>query len=229
MRVLIVEDEFALADVLKATLEHENYTVDISSDGEDGLDQALTGIYDIILLDVMLPKMNGFKVLEELRREGISSHVVMLTARSELDDKVRGLDHGADDYMTKPFQTRELLARLRAVSRRKGELTDDRSLTFDDIELDTGTCELSNINTGASVKLGAKEFQLLEYLMRNSGAILTREQIAEKIWGFDSDAEYNNVEVYVSFLRKKFNFVGAHCRIKAVRGVGYIMEAAQDA
>ena len=227
MRVLIVEDEFALADVLKATLEHENYTVDISGDGEDGLDQALTGIYDIIILDVMLPRMNGFKVLEELRREGITSHVVMLTAKSELDDKVRGLDYGADDYMTKPFQTRELLARLRAVSRRKGELSEDKTLSFDDIELDTKTCELSNKQTGASIKLGAKEYQLLEYLIRNSGAILTREQIAEKIWGFDSEAEYNNVEVYISFLRKKFNFVGARCRIRAVRGVGYIMEASQ--
>ena len=226
MRVLIVEDEYALADVLKATLEHENYTVDIASDGEDGLEQGLTGIYDIILLDVMLPKMNGFSVLEKLRKEKITSHVVMLTAKSELDDKVRGLDCGADDYMTKPFQTRELLARLRAVSRRKGELSDDRVLRFADIELDTKSMELTNAKTGASIKLGAKEFQLLEYLLRNSSQILTREQIAEKIWGFDSDAEYNNVEVYISFLRKKINFIGAACRIKAVRGVGYIMEEA---
>ena len=226
MRVLIVEDEYALADVLKATLEHENYTVDIASDGEDGLEQGLTGIYDIILLDVMLPKMNGFSVLEKLRKEKITSHVVMLTAKSELDDKVKGLDCGADDYMTKPFQTRELLARLRAVSRRKGELSDDRVLRFSDIELDTKSMELTNAKTGASIKLGAKEFQLLEYLLRNSSQILTREQIAEKIWGFDSDAEYNNVEVYISFLRKKINFIGAACRIKAVRGVGYIMEEA---
>ena len=226
MRVLIVEDEYALADVLKATMEHENYTVDIASDGEDGLEQGLTGIYDIILLDVMLPKMNGFSVLEKLRKEKITSHVVMLTAKSELDDKVKGLDCGADDYMTKPFQTRELLARLRAVSRRKGELSDDRVLRFADIELDTKSMELTNAKTGASIKLGAKEFQLLEYLLRNSSQILTREQIAEKIWGFDSDAEYNNVEVYISFLRKKINFIGAACRIKAVRGVGYIMEEA---
>ena len=226
MRVLIVEDEYALADVLKATLEHEHYTVDIASDGEDGLEQGLTGIYDIILLDVMLPKINGFSVLEKLRKEKITSHVVMLTAKSELDDKVKGLDCGADDYMTKPFQTRELLARLRAVSRRKGELSDDRVLRFSDIELDTKSMELTNAKTGASIKLGAKEFQLLEYLLRNSSQILTREQIAEKIWGFDSDAEYNNVEVYISFLRKKINFIGAACRIKAVRGVGYIMEEA---
>lgn len=228
MRVLIIEDEFALADALKATLERENYTVDIASDGENGLDQALTGIYDIILLDVMLPKMNGFQVLEELRGNGISSHVVMLTAKSELDDKVKGLDRGADDYMTKPFQTRELLARLRAVSRRKGELTEDRNLDFDDISLDIKKTELSNKKTGASVKLGAKEFQLLEYLLRNASVILTREQIAEKIWGFDSEAEYNNVEVYISFLRKKIHFIGANCRIKSVRGVGYIMEAAEN-
>ncbi len=226
MRVLIIEDEYALADVLKATLEHENYTVDIATDGEEGYEQGLTGIYDIIILDVMLPKMNGFTVLKKLREEKITSHVVMLTAKSELDDKVKGLDFGADDYMTKPFQTRELLARLRAVSRRKGELSDSRVLRFGDIELDTKAMELTNRNSGASIKLGAKEFQLLDYLMRNSSQILTREQIAEKIWGFDSDAEYNNVEVYISFLRKKINFIGASCRIKAVRGVGYIMEEA---
>lgn len=226
MRVLIIEDEYALADVLKATLEHENYTVDIAINGEEGYEQGLTGIYDIIILDVMLPKMNGFTVLKKLREEKITSHVVMLTAKSELDDKVKGLDFGADDYMTKPFQTRELLARLRAVSRRKGELSDSRVLRFGDIELDTKAMELTNRNSGASIKLGAKEFQLLDYLMRNSSQILTREQIAEKIWGFDSDAEYNNVEVYISFLRKKINFIGASCRIKAVRGVGYIMEEA---
>ncbi len=227
MRVLIVEDEFALADVLKATLEHENYIADISSDGEDGLEQGLTGIYDIIILDVMLPKMNGFDVLSELRREGISSHIVMLTAKSELDDKVKGLDCGADDYITKPFQTRELLARLRAVSRRVGEIKEDRVLSIGDMELDIKSCELSNKRTGAGIKLGAKEFQLLEYLIRNSSQILTREQIAEKIWGFDSEAEYNNVEVYISFIRKKINFIGSSCRIKAVRGVGYIVEAGE--
>lgn len=225
MRILIVEDEFALADALKATLEHENYTVDISSDGEDGLEQGLTGIYDIIILDVMLPKMNGFTVLKQLRKENIHSHIVMLTAKSELDDKVKGLDAGADDYITKPFQTRELLARLRAVARRKGEPADDKTLSFADIELDLKTCELSDKNSGASIKLGAKEFQLMEYLLRNSSQILTREQIAEKIWGFDNEAEYNNVEVYISFLRKKMNFINAECKIKAVRGVGYIMEA----
>lgn len=224
MRVLIIEDEYALADVLKATLEHENYKVDISFDGEDGLEQGLTGIYDIIILDVMLPKMNGFTVLKSLRKEKITSHVVMLTAKSELDDKVKGLDAGADDYITKPFQTRELLARLRAVARRKGVLEESNILSFADIELDTRNCELTNKTSSASIKLGAKEFQLMEYLLRNSNQILSREQIAEKIWGFDSEAEYNNVEVYISFLRKKMNFINAECKIKAVRGVGYIME-----
>ena len=228
MRVLIIEDEYALADVLKATLQQENYTVDVRFDGESGLDEALTGIYDIILLDVMLPRRNGFQVLKALRAEKITSHVVMLTARSELDDKVTGLDCGADDYMTKPFETRELLARLRAVSRRKGEVTDDNSLAVGDVTLNLRTCELACVGTGKSLKLAAKEFLLAEYLMRNAGQVLSREQIAEKIWGFESEAEYNNVEVYISFLRKKLNYIGAtDCAIRAIRGVGYILEAAK--
>ena len=227
MRILIVEDEYALADVLKATLQKENYTVDVEFDGESGLDQGLTGIYDIILLDVMLPRMNGFKVLEELRREKIGSHIVMLTARSELDDKVTGLDYGADDYLTKPFEMKELLARLRAVSRRKGELGEATVLTVGDMELNVKNCELSCTGTGKTMKLAAKEFQLTEYFMRNPGRVLTREQIAEKIWGFDSEAEYNNVEVYISFIRKKMNFIGvSRCAVRAIRGVGYIMESA---
>ena len=226
MNILLVEDEKNLSDALTHILKKEKYNVDAVYDGASGLEYGMSGRYDEILLDIMLPKMNGFTVLKKLREEKITSHVVMLTAKSELDDKVKGLDFGADDYMTKPFQTRELLARLRAVSRRKGELSDSRVLRFGDIELDTKAMELTNRNSGASIKLGAKEFQLLDYLMRNSSQILTREQIAEKIWGFDSDAEYNNVEVYISFLRKKINFFGASCRIKAVRGVGYIMEEA---
>ena len=214
MRVLIVEDEYALADVLKATLQNENYTVDVEFDGEAGLEQGLTGIYDIILLDVMMPKMNGFKVLENLRREKISSHIVMLTAKSELDDKVTGLDYGADDYMTKPFETRELLARLRAVSRRKGEIAESHVLTSGDMELNVKSCELSCTATGKSIKLGAKEFLLAEYLLRNQGQVLSREQ------------EYNNVEVYISFIRKKMNFVGVkQCAVRAIRGIGYILEA----
>ena len=227
MKILIVEDEYRLADVLKAALQKENYSVDVEYDGEAGLDQGLTGIYDIILLDVMLPKMNGFRVLEELRRAKIESHVVMLTARAELDDKVTGLDFGADDYLTKPFEMKELLARLRAVSRRKGEITETSVLQVGDLELNVKNCELFCVGTGKSIKLSAKEFHIAEYFMRNPGRVLTREQIVEKIWGYDSDAEYNSVEVYISFIRKKMNFLGAaDCAVRAIRGVAYIMESA---
>lgn len=229
MRILIVEDEYALADVLKATLQKENYTVDVEYDGESGLYQGLTGIYDIILLDVMLPKMNGFRILEELRREKIGSHIVMLTAKSDLDDKVIGLDRGADDYITKPFEMKELLARLRAVSRRKGAVEETTVLCVGDMELNVKNCELSCPQTGKALKLAAKEFQLTEFFMHNAGRVLTREQIAEKIWGYDSEAEYNNVEVYISFIRKKMTFIGvARCSIRAIRGIGYIMESAEQ-
>ena len=223
MRVLIIEDEYSLADVLRAILKKENYTADISTDGQDGLYQALTGIYDAIILDVMLPEMNGFEVLETIRKEGIKTPVLMLTAKSELDDKVKGLDYGADDYMTKPFQTKELLARLRAVTRRKGEI-ENSILSFGDLHLDTSLGEISCTSTGKKMKLGAKEFQLLEFMLKNKNQIVTKEQIVEKLWGLESDSEYNNAEVYVSFTRKKIKFIGSKVIIKAVRGLGYTLE-----
>lgn len=223
MRLLLIEDERALAEALALSLKKENYTVDLSFDGQDGLDQALTGIYDVIILDVMLPKMNGFEVLKNIRMEKIQTPVLMLTARSELEDKVEGLDCGADDYLTKPFQLKELLARLRAVSRRKGEM-EDQDISFGDLILDTKRCAISCKDTGKTMKLGLKEFQLLEYMLRNRNQIITKEQIAEKIWGFDSEAEYNTAEVYVSFTRKKIKFIGSKVKIKAVRGVGYTLE-----
>lgn len=223
MRLLLVEDEHALAEALAASLKKENYTVDISFDGADGLDQALTGIYDVIVLDIMLPKMNGIEVLKNLRAEKIQTPVLMLTAKSELEDKIEGLDSGADDYLTKPFQLKELLARLRAVSRRKGEM-EESLLSFGDLFLDTKQCEISCKNTTKTMKLGLKEFQLLEYMLRNKNQIITKEQIVEKVWGFDSEAEYNSAEVYVSFTRKKINFIGSKVKIKAVRGVGYTLE-----
>ena len=166
MRILIVEDEYSLADALREILKKEKYTVDISDNGQDGLYQALTGIYDAVVLDVMLPEMNGFEVLQNMRAEGIKTPVLMLTAKSGLDDKVQGLDCGADDYMTKPFQTKELLARLRAITRRKGEI-ESSVITFGDMELNTNMGEISCGKTGKSMKLGVKEFQLLELMMKN--------------------------------------------------------------
>ncbi|MEE1056127.1 MAG: response regulator transcription factor [Acutalibacteraceae bacterium] len=223
MRILVVEDEYSLADALREILKKEKYTVDIATDGQEGFYQALTGIYDAIVLDVMLPEMNGFQVLDNLRKEGVETPVLMLTAKSELDDKVRGLDYGADDYMTKPFQTKELLARLRAITRRKGEI-ESNIMSFGDLELNTSIGEISCKSTGKSMKLGVKEFQLLEFLLKNKNQIVTKEQIVEKLWGLDSDSEYNNAEVYVSFTRKKIKFIGSKVAIKAVRGLGYTLE-----
>lgn len=223
MRILIIEDEYSLADALREILKKEKYTVDVSTNGADGFDQALTGIYDAIVLDVMLPEMNGFQILNSLRKEGIKTPVLILTAKGELDDKVMGLDYGADDYMTKPFQTKELLARLRAITRRKGEI-ESNILSFGDLQLNTSIGEIFCPNTGKSMKLGLKEFQLLEFMLKNQKQIVTKEQIVEKLWGLESNSEYNNAEVYVSFTRKKIKFIGSKVSIKAVRGLGYILE-----
>lgn len=221
MRILLVEDEWGLVEALKAIFTKENYCVDILMDGESGLDYGLTGIYDLIILDIMLPQKDGLTVLKELRQAKIETPVLMLTAKSELEDKIAGLDWGADDYLTKPFQTGELLARIRAVTRRKGEIISDDP-GWGDLILQQKTREI--ICGTASVKLGLKEFLLLETLIVNSRQIVSKEQLIEKVWGFDSEAEYNNVEVYISFLRKKINFVGSHVQIKVNRGVGYFLE-----
>lgn len=172
------------------------------------------------ILDVMLPEMNGFDIARSARKKGITTPILMLTAKAELDDKVTGLDSGADDYLTKPFMTKELLARIRALTRRALG-TNDGMLSFGDITLDTNTLSLTCTGNGQSVRLGEKEYKIMEYLISNKGQILTREQLALKIWGMESDAEYNNVEVYMSFTRKKLKFLNAKTEIKAVRGVGY--------
>lgn len=220
MRILLVEDEKRMAQALCEILRLEKYEVDHYADGTDGLAAIESDLYDIIILDVMLPGMNGYEIAKEARRCGIRTPILMLTAKAELDDKVTGLDSGADDYLTKPFMTKELLARLRALGRRNIN-TPDGTLSFGDISLDTSTLTLSCVTNGQSVRLSEKEYHILEYLISNSGRILTREQLAVKIWGYESDAEYNNVEVYMSFTRKKLAFVGAKAEIKAVRGVGY--------
>jgi len=220
MRVLLAEDEKRMAAALVALLRQEKYDVDHFADGASALDALESGIYDLAVLDVMMPGMNGYEVAKHARTAGITTPILMLTAKSQLDDKVEGLDSGADDYLTKPFETKELLARLRALGRRSVTFQDG-SLRFGDVSLDTATSTLTCETTGQSVRLGEKELRILEYMFLNRGQIMTREQLAVKIWGYENEAEYNNVEVYMSFTRKKLSFVGSGVAIKAVRGLGY--------
>lgn len=222
MRILIVEDEKRLCEALVQLLRKNNYTVDFDNDGESGLDDALSGIYDVIILDIMLPKMDGISVLKEIRREKINVPVILLTAKGEISDKVTGLDAGADDYLPKPFNTDELLARVRALGRRRGEIVEASSLACGSTSLDTQTMKLRC--GAAEVTLTHKECELLEYLMIHKNIISPKEQIIEKLWGFDSEAEANHVEVYVSFLRKKLRHIKSDMKITAVRGVGYRLE-----
>lgn len=223
MRILIVEDEVNLAEALVQILRKNNYSVDAVHDGKEGLDFALSGIYDLLLLDIMLPGMDGIRILKELRAASVAAPVIMLTAKGETDDKIAGLDYGADDYVAKPFSTGELLARIRAALRRKGEVVPEDTLKFGDIELNTSTLKLSC--RGKELKLILKESELLELLLTRKQAVTSKEQIIEKLWGFDSEAEHNNVEVYISFLRKKLTFLNASVRINTIRGVGYVLEA----
>lgn len=220
MRILLIEDEIRMAQALCEILRLEKYEVDHCGNGIDGLAAIESGLYDIIIMDVMLPGLNGYEVTRKARSKGVATPILMLSAKSELDDMVTGLDIGADDYLTKPFMTRELLARLRALTRRFGA-GDGAVLTCGDITLDTNTLTLSCTTNGQSVRLSEKEHRILKYLMINYGQILSREQLVVKIWGYDNDAEYNNVEVYMSFTRKKLAFVEAKTEIKAVRGIGY--------
>ncbi|MEK3825969.1 response regulator transcription factor [Paenibacillus sp. FSL K6-1558] len=222
MRILIAEDEVHLAEAVSQILKKNNYSVDMVHDGRSGLDYAQSGIYDLLLLDIMMPEMNGITVLKTLRSEGNHTPVILLTAKGELSDKVSGLDYGADDYIAKPFATEELLARIRAALRRKGEVVPEDGLKFGDIELNTTQLKLSA--QGKEIKLNLKENELLELLITRKQAITSKEQIIEKLWGFDSDVEYNNVEVYISFLRKKLTFLNSAVRINTIRGVGYVLE-----
>ena len=218
MRLLLVEDEKRMAQALCEILRQEKYDVDHFADGLEGLLALETGVYDLAVLDVMLPGKNGFEIAAAAREKGVKTPILMLTAKSELDDKVAGLDCGADDYLTKPFMTKELLARLRALVRRNIQ-SPDGTLRFGDLTLYKESSMLRC--NGNSVRLSEKELRILEYLIANQGRILTREQLAAKIWGYDSEAEYNNLEVYMSFARKKLTFVRSKTEIKAVRGIGY--------
>ncbi|MCR4715994.1 MAG: response regulator transcription factor [Lachnospiraceae bacterium] len=220
MKVLLADDEKRMAEALEELLILEGYEVDYAADGEAALTMAEKESYDIIILDVMMPKMDGYLVTKELRRSGLHTPILMLTARSDIEDKVNGLDSGADDYLTKPFMTRELLARLRALTRRGLEPLDD-NLSFGDISLNPKTATLSCETSSESVRLSEKEYRILDYMIQNKGQILSKEQLALRIWGYDNEAEYNKVEVYMSFTRKKLAFVNAKTEIKAVRGIGY--------
>lgn len=220
MRILLAEDEKRMARALVELLKQEKYDVDHMEDGDSALMALESGIYDIAVLDVMMPEMNGFEVARRARNNGIKTPILMLTAKSQLDDKVEGLDSGADDYLTKPFQTKELLARIRALGRRSSSFQED-ILNYGDLTIDKATAMLNCDTTGQNVRLSEKELRILEYMFNNNGQIMTREQLAVKIWGFESETEYNNVEVYMSFTRKKLTFVGSNVEIKAVRGLGY--------
>jgi DNA-binding response OmpR family regulator len=209
-----------MAQALKELLKQENYEVDHFEDGLSALDAIEGDVYDMIILDVMMPGMNGFQVAKNARAKGIKAPILMLTAKGEVDDKVEGLDSGADDYLTKPFMAKELLARIRALLRRNYD-AQDGVLSFGDITLNTNSATLTSSENGQSIRLSDKEFRILEYMIANKGNILTREQLALKIWGYDNEAEYNNVEVYMSFTRKKLAFIHARTQIKAVRGIGY--------
>ena len=222
MRVLVIEDETRLAATLQDLLELNGWTADVRHDGESGLDDALTGIYDVILLDVMLPKLDGFTVLRRLREAGNATPVLMLTARDQVADKVAGLDQGADYYLTKPFDPKELLACVRALARRQPELRSTDTLEFGGVKLDKNSFTLSCGER--SVRLSRKEFDICELLMLNRGLVLTKESLLLKIWGYESDAEDNNVEVYISFLRKKLAHIHAKVRIRTIRMVGYCLE-----
>lgn len=226
MRVLIVEDEVRLAATLQDLMELDGYAADVCHDGESGLDNALSGIYNVVILDVMLPKMDGFSVLRQLRASGSAVPVLMLTARSELSDRVSGLDQGADYYLTKPFEPKELMACVRALGRRQPELRNTDQIQCADLTLEKSAFTLSCGER--SVRLSRREFDMMELLMLNQKQVITKESLLLKIWGYESDAEDNNVEVYISFLRKKLDHLHSQVRIKTIRMVGYCLEFPKD-
>lgn len=226
MKILIIEDEYSLADTVAEALKRENFDVTIITNGEDGEDEALTNVYDLILLDVMLPKKNGFEILKTIKQEKIDSPVILLTAKSEIDDKLNGLENGADDYVTKPFHLKELIARVKVVLKRNANIEDTNILEFGDLKLDLTNGEM--ICDNQKIQISGKELNLLELLMLNKSQVIDKEVIADKIWGFNSDAEYNTAEVYISFLRKKLKLLKSKVKIKTVRSIGYKLEIEND-
>ena len=226
-RILLVEDEEKLARMVELELQYEGYEVEKAFDGRAGLDRALSGEFDLVLLDIMLPALSGMEVLRRLRQEGNSIPVLMLTARSELTDRVNGLDSGADYYLTKPFELKELLACIRALTRRQPELRQTDALKYGDLRLEQPSFTLSCGER--SVRLSRKEIDMMEMLMLNQKLVITKEKLLLKVWGYESDAEDNNVEVYISFLRKKLDHLHTQVKIRTIRMVGYCLEAPEEA
>lgn len=222
MKLLLVEDEIQLSEALTQILMKNKYSVDAVHDGDDGLNYGLTGLYDVIILDIMLPKLNGLQILKILRKKGISTPIILLTAKDSIEDKVTGLDLGADDYLPKPFSPEELLARLRALTRRKGEIINDNILEFGDIKLNLLNYDLECNNN--SITLTLKEFEILNYFMQRPKIIVSKDDLITKLWGFDSDIDHNNIEVYISFLRKKLTHINSNVKISTIRRVGYKLE-----
>lgn len=222
MRLLLVEDEKQLSEALKQILIKNKYIVDAVYSGDDGLDYALTDVYDVIILDIMLPKLNGLEILKTIRKKKITTPVILLTAKSTVEDKILGLDFGADDYLPKPFAPEELLARLRAITRRNSNLINENILEFSDIKLNLSTYEIeANDN---NITLTQKEFDILKYFMQRPKLVVSKDDLITKLWGFDADIDYNNIEVYISFLRKKLSYIESGVKITTIRRVGYRLE-----
>ena len=222
MKILIVEDEVLLANSLKTLLEKKGFTVEVAYDGETGKDYAETGVYDLLILDVMMPKLNGYDLARQVRAERCATPILMLTAKGELEDRIEGLNAGADYYLTKPFDTRELLACVNALLRRQGDQVDE--LRFGNTALDLASGML--VCGAERVRLSAKEFDIMRFLLQSKGNNLSKEVLLARVWGFDSNAVENHVEVYVGFLRKKLASIGSNVRIEAVRRLGYHLEVA---
>jgi len=219
MKILVVEDEHLIATSIKKGLEQEHYVVDLAFDGEEGLDLASSGDYDLILLDLMLPKIDGLKICHQLRQDEIHTPILMLTAKSQLEDKITGLDSGADDYLTKPFAFEELLARVRALARRPQNTTTTEILTVGDLSLNVSNYEV--IRASKNISLSSKEYSLLECLMRHAGQILSKDQLIQHVWSYESDILPNTVEVYIRNLRQKIDKNFSQKLIKTIRGFGY--------
>ena len=222
MKLLLVEDEKQLSEALQQILIKNKYSVDAVYSGDEGLDYALTGIYDVIILDIMLPKLNGIEILKMVRKRKISTPVILLTAKGSVEDRILGLDSGADDYLPKPFSPDELLARLRALTRRNGDFINENILEFSDIRLNLSTYDME-VNDN-SITLTQKEFEILKYFMQRPKLVVSKDDLITKLWGFDSDIEHNNIEVYISFLRKKLAYVESNVKITTIRRVGYRLE-----